>query len=328
MDIKFDYPEGATPIDEISGLKISWVKTQKDLNRVEGENIAKATYKYLMKSVNIPNLWCKVPMLKKIHKEMFFNVWDWGGSFRTTQTNIGVKPYMINNSLAELCLDVCYWCCDQCELTFIEQAARLHYQLVRIQPFQNGNGRFSRLVADRYLKAWKCQFPIWPIEIQNNGKLRKQYLSSLKSIDTADDYTKLIHFMKKHGAKEPALSEILGYPFYRQYFKGKRLISIIKAYLNQGYDINETVNNGYHSLQLAIKQGLEEIVKLLILSKADIYFRDKSGYNPFETAIIKNQLNIAKILCDHGYSYKPRLPILGKLLPYYQVLYKFDKRFF
>lgn len=327
MDIKFEYPEGATPIDDISGLKISWVKTQKDLNRVEGENIAKATYKYLMKNVSIPQLWFKVTELKKIHKEMFFDVWDWAGNFRTNQTNLGVKPYMIYNFLNELCLDVLYWGEDRCELTFIEQAARVHYKLVSIHPFQNGNGRFSRLVSDRYLKAWKCQFPIWPIELQNDGNLREQYISSLKSADKGD-YDALIHFMKTCGAKEPNLSEILGHPFYRQHFKGNRLISLVKAYLNQGYDVNETVNNGHHPLQLAIKQGLEEIVKLLILSKADIHFRDKSGYNPFETAVIKNKLNIAKILCDHGYPHKPRQPVSGKLLSYYSTLYEFDKLFF
>jgi ankyrin repeat protein len=158
--------------------------------------------------------------------------------------------------------------------------------------------------------------------------LRKQYLLSLKSVDATGDYGNLMHFMKKHGAKEPTLSEILGHSFYRQYFKGNRLTSIIKAYLNQRYDINKTVNNDHHPLHLAIKQGLEEIVKLFILSKADIHFRDKSGYNSFETAIIKNKLNIAKILCDHGYPHKPGQPVSGKLLPHYNTLYEFDKRFF
>ena len=39
MIMKFTYPEGATPIDDISHLKPMWVRTQEDLNNVEAENI-------------------------------------------------------------------------------------------------------------------------------------------------------------------------------------------------------------------------------------------------------------------------------------------------
>ena len=35
MSIIFEYPEGATPINDISGLQLSWVNTQGQLNRVE-----------------------------------------------------------------------------------------------------------------------------------------------------------------------------------------------------------------------------------------------------------------------------------------------------
>jgi hypothetical protein len=33
--MKFTYPEGATPLDDISGLKPAWVKTQEDLNNIK-----------------------------------------------------------------------------------------------------------------------------------------------------------------------------------------------------------------------------------------------------------------------------------------------------
>jgi len=217
-----------------------------------------------------------------------------------------------------------YWCENKCELTFIEQAARIHYQLAWIHPFQNGNGRFARLVSDRYLKAWKCQFPIWPVELQNEENFRKQYISSLKSAD-AGNYDELINFMRKCGAKEPDLIEILENAFYKKRFQDKRLISLVTAYLRQGYNVNMKKR---YPLHIAIKQGLKEIVKLLILAKADIHFRDKSGYNSFEIAIVKNKLNIAKILCDHGYSYKPNQQISKKLLPYSRILHEFDEKFF
>lgn len=31
--MKFSYPEGSTPLDDISGLKVKWVKTQDGLMR-------------------------------------------------------------------------------------------------------------------------------------------------------------------------------------------------------------------------------------------------------------------------------------------------------
>ena len=141
MTIKFEYPQGATPINDVSGLKLSWVNTQGQLNRVEAENISYAIEKYLLKPVAMPVSWFNVLDLKKIHKAMFFQVWDWAGSFRNFQTIPGVKFYQIQNTLKDLCDDVLFWNSEGCEMTFIEQAARIHHRLVYIHPFANGNGR-------------------------------------------------------------------------------------------------------------------------------------------------------------------------------------------
>ncbi|MGA8163488.1 MAG: hypothetical protein WB791_00495 [Waddliaceae bacterium] len=130
--MKFSYAEGATPIDDISGLIPSWVKTQSDLNQVEAENIFTATGKYLMRSVSQPQNWFNVPMLQKIHHEMFFDVWNWAGKFRTTRTIPGVDPCQIPEALKILCDDVGFWCTDRCDLTRVEQAAVIHHRLVFI----------------------------------------------------------------------------------------------------------------------------------------------------------------------------------------------------
>lgn len=198
--MKFVYPEGATPIDDISGLKLSWVKTQEDLNHVEVENISAATSKHLLKSIRTPSSWFNVPFLQKVHRDMFCDVWDWAGKFRTTQTCPGIKPYEIVAGLNSLCEDVKFWC-DQNDMSMIEQAARVHHRLVYIHPFTNGNGRFSRLIADRYLKSGKCIFPTWPTEIGEEGQNRMDYINSLREADKGN-IQPLIAFMKKFGAKE------------------------------------------------------------------------------------------------------------------------------
>ncbi|NGX52308.1 MAG: hypothetical protein KR126chlam5_00605 [Candidatus Anoxychlamydiales bacterium] len=323
--IKFEYPEGATPIDDISGLKLSWVKTQGHLNRVEAENISYAIEKYLLKTVSLPINWFNISSLKKIHKDMFFNVWDWAGCFRTFQTIPGISPYQIQSALKDLCDDVLYWNTEGCEMTFIEQATKIHHRLVYIHPFPNGNGRFSRIVADRYLKAMKCIFPIWPQEIQRNSNDRKEYIFSLKKADIGD-YSLLMDFIKKFGAREPLLNELLVDKFFRN-LKRPFLRKILIAYLKQGHNVNET-SSGHFPLQLAIKNGLEDISKILINANADILNKDKSGFTSFEMAIWKKQYNIAKCIYDYGYPYKPRHPPVAKLLNYYSHLDEFDKQYF
>lgn len=326
-NFKFECPEGATPIDDISGLKIAWVKTQADLNSVEAENISTAVEKYLLKSNRSHLEWFNLTSLQNIHKDMFCDVWDWAGLFRTTQTIPGVRPFQIASSLVDLCNDVLYWINTGAEITLVEQAARIHHRLVFIHPFQNGNGRFSRLVADRYLKTWMCPFPKWPVDIHRDSKIREQYIFSLKSADLGD-YGQLVDFIKSCGGKDPSLSELLGHDFYRRNIKKSCLISLIKGYLKQGYNVNNILNNDHHPLQLAIKQGMEEISKLFILAGADIHYRDKSGLTSFETAIIKKQFNIAKLLYDNGYPYTPRHPPSSRLINYYDHIYDFDNKYF
>jgi fido (protein-threonine AMPylation protein) len=84
---------------------------------------------------------------------MFGSVWGWAGDYRKSITSIGLSPVMIPSQLAEFCFEVLAWFHNPVELTFVEIAARIHHRLVFIHPFENGNGRFSRLIADRFLLA-------------------------------------------------------------------------------------------------------------------------------------------------------------------------------
>lgn len=68
---RFEFPEGATPISDCSGLIPSWVHHVHDLNRVEAENILIAQRKYLSGSAEPYQNWFRVAELKAIHKAMF-----------------------------------------------------------------------------------------------------------------------------------------------------------------------------------------------------------------------------------------------------------------
>ena len=77
----------------------------------------------------------------------------------------------------------------------------MHYRLVWIHPFPNGNGRFSRLVADMYLKSLRCEHSVWPSDLQNDGPIRKKYIDTLKAADKGD-FQPLNDFIKSCGGRE------------------------------------------------------------------------------------------------------------------------------
>lgn len=322
--LKFSCPEGATPIDDISGLKLSWVKTQDDLNKVEAENISIAVSKYLLKPISLPQNWFFVSKLKKIHRDMFFDVWKWAGEFRITQTIPGKKPWQIPGDLEDLCQDVYFWYTEACELTLVEQAAWIHHRLALIHPYPNGNGRFSRLISDRYLKAWKCSFPSWPRELNREGECRKHYIAALRGADKGD-HEPLTLYMTDYGARDPALSELLGHTFFRQNFKGERLFRLVKAYIRRGYCVNDQTNNGHRSLNIALQRGLREVALLLINNGADFQIRDKSGLSAFEWALIRELYDVAYEMYRKGHPYTPRLPQTLKVP--HQNYYKFDHQY-
>ncbi|MEX1012059.1 MAG: mobile mystery protein B, partial [Waddliaceae bacterium] len=270
-----------------------------DLNRVEAENILNAQRKHLQGRIGDPKNWFQVKELKAIHQAMFGSVWEWAGVYRKSITSIGINPSLIPTKLSELCLEVSSWSQHPVELTFLEMAARVHHQLVFIHPFENGNGRFSRLIADRFLLAFKCQHPVWPTHLNQEGIVRKDYIKTLKSADKGD-YAPLVDFMKKLGANEPNLSELIKNNFYRNHITGDKGLAIVNALLRDGNSPNDQTSNGYRALQLSVKAGLEEIVKLLVSFGADIDSKDKSGLTPFQTAVIQENKILADFFLSKG----------------------------
>ncbi|NNM43540.1 MAG: hypothetical protein HKM07_04290 [Chlamydiae bacterium] len=201
--------------------------------------------------------------------------------------------------LAELCLEVASWFQYPVELTFVEMAAIIHHRLVLIHPFENGNGRFSRLIADRFLRACACTHPTWPNYLHQEGGIRKDYIQTLKYADRGD-YAPLIEFMKKYGARDPSLIELLNSRFYRTYTNSERGIFLVKALLRNGGNPNDQTQNGHRLLQLAVKSDLEKIVKLLIEAGAEVDFKDRSGLTPFQIAVMQGNKSLSDFLLSKG----------------------------
>jgi len=74
-----------------------------------------------------------------------------------------------------------------------EIAIRFHHRLVSVHPFPNGNGRFSRGVADILILRTKEKPLRWNSfgNLTDVGEVRSKYIASLKKADIGD-YNDLI----------------------------------------------------------------------------------------------------------------------------------------
>jgi len=176
---------GETPIDDLSGLKNKLRKSRREVAEDEAENIRKAIVKLLatkptQRSAPFDYVW-----MLKVHRLMFGNVWTWAGDLRHTETSIGVAPERIGEQLGGLALDIAVW--DD-KWPRIEQAATLHYRAVHIHPFVNGNGRWSRMLANIWLRRHGLPVIEWPEPHLGHveSEIRTEYIAAIKSADRSD----------------------------------------------------------------------------------------------------------------------------------------------
>lgn len=180
----WDSIDGETPID-ISDLtnhaKQIGVTNRNDLDRIEAENIRKVASKYLSGRPSRRMAPFDFSWLLGLHHEMFCDVWNFAGEIRTCDTNIGVPWHQINEKLMNLVRDLKYW--EENWPSVLEQAASLHYHSVSIHPFKNGNGRWSRMLANIWLLIHNHPASFWPEKIGESSDIRRDYLEALKKAD-------------------------------------------------------------------------------------------------------------------------------------------------
>lgn len=176
--------DGKTPLADYSGLKIR-IHTQDELNVVEFENISKATTKYLVRRPSQTKAPFIYEWFLKLHREMYGDVWEWAGKFRQANMNIGLDKYLIAEALKNLEKDFQVW--ETTKMDLDEVAARLHHRLVWIHPFENGNGRWARLIVNIYLKQNGRPLIMWPdAELLAKSDTREKYLKALRQADEHD----------------------------------------------------------------------------------------------------------------------------------------------
>ena len=186
-----DYSEGTTPLDpdELGGLKFKHIETREQLDQMEQVNIQQGLI-WLDKQKNADIL--TIQFCLELHKRLFGEVWDWAGTFRLKEKNIGIDPIYISVNLKNLLDDVLAWV-EFNTYTPKESALRFHHRLVQIDVFSNGNGRHSRIMADALLKfIYKSSQMNWNSQsLLHANNQRKKYIASLRKAD-AHDFTQLL----------------------------------------------------------------------------------------------------------------------------------------
>ncbi len=176
---------GETPID-VSGLKRKGINTRTELNRAEAENIRKTVVKYLAAKPSRRTAPFTLSWAKRLHKQMFGDVWKWAGEFRQENLNLGCDWHQVQMQLQVPLDDLVFW--EARGDALLEQAVRLHHRAVGIHPFPNGNGRWARMLANIWLKRHGHAITEWPEEtIGSMSVIRDEYLTAIRASDEGDE---------------------------------------------------------------------------------------------------------------------------------------------
>ncbi len=114
---------------------------------------------------------------------------------RQIELSIGIKAYLVNSELKKLADDIAYWK-EHNTYGVFEAAARIHHRAVQIHPFANGNGRWSRMLANIWLRLHDKMPTNWEEKaLSQENENRDTYVAALKKADNGD-YSELMAITK------------------------------------------------------------------------------------------------------------------------------------
>jgi Fic-DOC domain mobile mystery protein B len=174
--------------------------TREELNRVEAENISRAmSWLFFSRRQLRPELVTREAWLKRLHRRMYDQVWNWAGQYRTVDRNLGVPYGQVRVDMRNLEADASTWLADTSVTRYSkdECAIRFGYRLVVIHPFPNGNGRWSRLASDALIVALGgTRFTWGGASLAGPGNVRREYIAALQAADSDGDIEPLLSFSR------------------------------------------------------------------------------------------------------------------------------------
>ncbi len=193
MALNDEIVPGETPLtaDDLHGLKLPLVKTRAQLSAIEGANILSGKeWALASRTTRMPEM-LSTEYMQELHRQMLSDVWKWAGKIRSAELQNAFASSVpdIRPHLTGLYSDAVQFWLDDERMHGDEFAVRVHHRVVKVHPFRNGNGRFSRLLADLVLEK---HFRLPPFTWGGNGQLgngdpnRKAYLEGLKAADKGE----------------------------------------------------------------------------------------------------------------------------------------------
>lgn len=179
------------PPDKRADLIPSHITLRRELNELEQANILSASVWALQRRHDPVS----ESFALKLHRRMFRKVWRWAGKYRTANTNLGVDRTIIQQRLYEVLNNTRFWT-DNNTFPPDEIAVRFHHALVSVHPFPDGNGRWSRLMADVLVaRLGRPRFTWGGGELGDARQIRPKYIDMLKAADN-HDLTALLAFAR------------------------------------------------------------------------------------------------------------------------------------
>lgn len=193
-----DQPEGATPLDDVSGLLREDITTRRQLDEAESLNIVNAVE--WIERGRLGDVFT-VEFYQDLHSRMYDQVWSWAGTLRSVtgaRPNIGVLPERVPMELGRVALEYNREWEARDDEDLVPFIARYHHALVSVHPFDNGNGRWSRLACDSVVEHIAHEPSIvWATDtIVKDSDERSAYFAALKHAD-GFNYQPLIDYLAK-----------------------------------------------------------------------------------------------------------------------------------
>jgi Fic-DOC domain mobile mystery protein B len=179
---------------EEAELLISRISSMGELNEYEALNIVQAREwafdNRTMKSTNPLD----ETYVRTLHARMFDKVWNWAGTYRKHELNLGCAPREIVQRIPQLLGNIKHWL-DHKTFPIDECIVRFHYQLVsKIHPFANGNGRHARMIVARDCSEYDRPEFTWGAgqNLVAEGQARETYLAALRALDANENDVKAL----------------------------------------------------------------------------------------------------------------------------------------
>ena len=196
-----DDPQGATPLspDDLLGLKLPHVQTRAQLNEIEAANILQGqNWVSSLKVLTLDDIFSR-DFVIALHENLFGDIWQWAGTVRLRELNIGVEPKNIPIDLHNFLEDAKCWL-EFKHFSDLELSARIQHKLVQIHPFVNGNGRHARIFTDIVRVFLLNKKPLrWAkAKLEDMTTERAAYIAGLRKAD-GGDFSEMVDYLKKLG---------------------------------------------------------------------------------------------------------------------------------